>query len=361
MHRLGRQPQRRRAHCGKSSLLLSPDISRIKARIKQPNYQAFHPSSRYLLSGGHDNAICLWALPESLINPPSTKTPTQHPLVLTTPHFRSTALHTNFIDSLAFHADLILSRSAEEHRILLWKITNFSGWADPPPLTSQALQNDSHGLTRSAFVDVREGDEQGHGYQLLMQFATPDSGPFYMRFSLFSQAGQRPVLAFGNSVSKVFLWDLQRLEDGGVAAPFHSADNNALHIPGHKRGRKPLARQRESSTVSTTTTSTNNLAPPPPLPSSASNLSRTSSTPTTTNSTDDFSLPTGAASETSMEVRSGTRDRRYDVSDPFQGIKAHTSVTVPKVSFCARQCAWSDDGRWLVVVGDYGMVALFRR
>ena len=49
------------------------------------------------------------------------------------------------------------------------------------------------------------------------------------------------------------------------------------------------------------------------------------------------------------------------VGDPFHPIPAHKSAVVGKVTFATRQISWSRGGEWAVAVGDQGMVCLFRR
>ena len=53
--------------------------------------------------------------------------------------------------------------------------------------------------------------------------------------------------------------------------------------------------------------------------------------------------------------------QKYLVHDPFRPLLAHVEITIPKVTFAARQVAWSVGGEWMVVVGDQGMIAVFGR
>ena len=59
------------------------------------------------------------------------------------------------------------------------------------------------------------------------------------------------------------------------------------------------------------------------------------------------------------------KDRsRYNISNPFEEIKHHQKIEIPRVNFQGRQASWSADGRWLLVVGDSGidgLVAVFNR
>jgi len=157
---------------------------------------------------------------------------------------------------------------------------------------------DSEGETRSAFGNG--------GFQILFTFDCPSSEYFYMRFSLFLQPFKHPILAMGNSKSRILFWDLQNLEQGNGSA--RTAD-----VPAKIKG-KARALIREGSV--------------------ASNATGTSS---------------------------GTADSKSRYPTAFTHIKPHKSVTVPSVGFTERKVAWSVGGERCVVVGDYGMICTFRR
>ncbi|KAI9837390.1 MAG: hypothetical protein M1838_004836 [Thelocarpon superellum] len=101
-----------------------------------------------------------------------------------------------------FHGDLMLSKCARESMIVLWRIEGFSSTVSPPA-PDAAPSTYEPADTRSAF---------GGRYQRLLQFAMPNTGIFYMRFSLFGQPHQHPILAMGDESGKVLMWDLQKLE-----------------------------------------------------------------------------------------------------------------------------------------------------
>lgn len=305
---------------------------------------AFHSNGRYLLSGGLDCAVCLWTLPSL----PNSNPNTDQTTVLHYPHFSTHAVHSNFVDCVAFHHDLIISRSAEEHKIVLWMITNFSS-SRPSPSQTAAPATNVFRETRSAFS---QDDEPG--YQRLLQFDTPDSGPFYMRFGLLRQPDLHPILAFGNCVSKVFLWDLYRLEEG------HGAISESIRMPGPARGRKKHGSHTGSGSTPAYSSSNRETSIGGSSVNSASfttnsgaDLPSTSATSVTTTSLGALSLGNNPSPRVDR--------RKYQISDPWKELKAHAITTVPKVSFCARKAAWSVGGEWLVVVGDWGMVAIFER
>lgn len=141
------------------------------------------------------------------------------------------------------------------------------------------------------------------------------------------------MLVIGNESSKVYFWDLQRLEEWTEADDLEGSDGFKVPLVVKKKhaGGRPRIKQREPSVASTTTSGS-------------------------------FAAP---RSEDSVEVvadmtapKSG---KRYGVEDPFKRLQPHHTVVVPKVLFASRQAAWSVGGEWLVVVGDQGMMAVFHR
>ncbi|KAH0604483.1 uncharacterized protein H6S33_006860 [Morchella sextelata] len=157
---------------------------------------AFHASGRYLLSGGMDHIVNLWVLPAAM------PAGSDDPLVLHYPHFATSMVHSNYIDCLAWHGDVVLSKAAKESRIVLWSIQGFTSRVDPdawgaPPTTHEFRE------TRSVF---------GAGFERLVMFECRDTEPFFMRFGFFGARGLHPVLAMGSTLGRVNMWDLCRTE-----------------------------------------------------------------------------------------------------------------------------------------------------
>jgi polycomb protein EED len=177
----------------------------------------FHPNGKWLLSGGIDTAICLWAVPslEDLNRNGSSSTQRKEPMIVYYPHFFSKELHFNFVDSLAFFGDLIISRASKDqdakgnksNSILIWKIEGFD--SDDPPPASPPIP--VHGQqTRSSFPH-----ESGfRGFKRMLTLNMPDTDRFYHRFGLLHVPGLRPILAMGNQTSAYSFWDLQKLHEG---------------------------------------------------------------------------------------------------------------------------------------------------
>jgi polycomb protein EED len=138
-----------------------------------------------------------------------------------------------------------------------------------------------------------------------------------MRFSIFHEIGQHPVLVAGNQKSKAFFWDLQRVEESGTGeAAFQTG---LLSLPRH-------IREGSSSSLASSTIS--------------------------------------AGSGTTKTQRKKTKELPRDrgIADPFRSIRAHKIIEVPKyAAFPFRQFSWSRDGQWCVGVGDGGMINVFNR
>ena len=225
-----------------------------------------------------------------------------------------------YYSSLTFYNDLIISRCSNENMIVVWRIDEFDSSVEPP---ARAPTTHEFRPTRSAW---------GGGYQRLFQFDAPKTPPFYVRFSLFNAPMKRPMLAIGNNESKIYFWDLQTLEEwdeqNSQSDEFRDRGRKGTVKAKKRGGARPVPKQREASVASSTTTGQT------PLVSS------------------DPGLDSAPLSRAAM---------KYSLEDPFRKLSSHAESTVPRVSFAARQVAWSVGGEWMVVVGDQGMVALFAR
>lgn len=218
---------------------------------------------------------------------------------------------------MAFYDDLIISRCANECKIVVWRIEDFDSSEEPPP---RAPTTHEFRPTRSAW---------GGGYQVLFQLDAPKTVPFYVRFGLCTAPSKRPVLAIGNNESKVYFWDLQMLEEWNDRSANEEFRDRARGRGGRGRSRRGGGRAITKGLRDSTVTS-----------SSGQNT-----------------LPTEAMVETHLSKAA----QKYKVDDPFRLLSSHAETTVPRVSFAARQVAWSVGGEWAVVVGDQGMIALLAR
>lgn len=174
----------------------------------------FHPNGKWLLSGGIDTAVCLWAVPDLAdISRNGNARGSHEPTVIYYPHFFTKELHPNYVDCLAFYGDLIISRAARdptggsENEILIWKINGFDS-GDPapkePPIPVPGEQ------TRSSFAH----DPRFRGFQRVLTLDVPNTDRFYQRFGLLHSPAMRPILAMGTHKAEYRFWDLQSLVEG---------------------------------------------------------------------------------------------------------------------------------------------------
>jgi polycomb protein EED len=198
----------------------------------------------------------------------------------------------------------------------------------------------------------------------LLQFDVPGCEQFYMRFGLFSPLYtpiQHPVLAICNSRSKIFFWDLRRLEEYHA---FTDAEKNHDTAQGQTPPKRPtwlnpgrikkkdqLGRLRpEGSPVESTTTTS-------------------SSAHTASSDTVNLSASGSLEAETATNRRGW--DRKYFIGDPQQGLgsrreetrglEPHKTESILRYNITGRQVAWSPGGEWCVVVGSPNVIAIFQR
>lgn len=285
-----------------------------------------------------------------------------------------------------------MSKAAEEGKIVLWRITGFSSKL-PPPGPDRAPKTGEFKDTRNGFMapsfrpsngnDISTDQDERHvqepqrpPFERLLEFQVPDSNPFYMRFSLLTPSPSypdlHPVLAFGNHNSKIFFFDLTRLELGHDGRTTSLQDSEGFLGPDDRRGtKKGVARRLNSTTSSTWPThltghgggsiSSPGTGSPAPPSSPSSRRSSSIVTGVSSNPQDGGRANSTAATSLSASgVAAGpVEDRvKYKIDNPFEPIKAHQTLTVRSIYFTARQAAWSACGRWCVVVGETGNDAL---
>ncbi|KAK9471120.1 WD40 repeat-like protein [Dipodascopsis tothii] len=285
---------------------------------------AFHDSGRFLLSGGVDNSVKLWCLPDLA----TLAVDANHPVVLHWPHFSTSSVHSNYVDSVAFYGDLVLSRAAKEFKIVLWRISGFDSTADPAGFEqTRAPTNHDKRDTRSAF---------GDGFERLLQLSIPLTEPWYMRFARLAAPGQPPLLAMGNDRARVLLWNLAALEldaraarDALVAArarqPSDSDDADDDHARAPTRRKRGRKRRGDHHAA----------APRRPKRRSPDDCDD-----------DDDDVDDDPA-------------RRPALADPFAETRAHLVLAVPRCRKLIRGLAFSPAGEYLVGVGDGGLVAMW--
>lgn len=348
---------------------------------------AWHSSGTYLISGGQDHMVCIWTIPDlaptSLFfdvgeKPAKALRSSAETKVIHYPHFATSAIHSNYVDCVCFYGDLILSKAAEENKIVLWMVTGFDSRALTPSQEC-APGAGTFQETRSGFLPqsacTREPEITGSQEHLrasdiplfhrLLEFQVPFSELFYMRFSLLmptqTHPHLHPVLAIGNTKTKVFFWDLMGLEIGHDAGMTSPNDEDKFKRPDSKSKRKagePFSRRALEGYPASDVRSESPLA---------SSSRRSSSVITTANasspamsSLQEPEVSTTATSPALFDPPSVVpstlpRMNKYRINDPFIPVPAHYSHT-PNVNYhlSARQAAWSPCGRWCVIAGESG-------
>jgi polycomb protein EED len=138
---------------------------------------------------------------------------------------------------------------------------------------------------------------------------------------LFHELGRHPILVAGNEKSKVFFWDLQRLENSGTG-------EDGTHNTKIPDGLPRLV--REGSFASTSSSA--------------------------------VSGGPGASKGKKKKTKEKELPRDRGISDPFRSIKAHKIIEIPKYqAFTHRNFASSRDGQWIVGAGDCGFITVFNR
>ena len=338
---------------------------------------AWHQSGRYLISGGQDHMVCIWTVPD--LGPNSSFYDEQDArldnlsgskdvVVIYYPHFTTSMIHHNYVDCVSFYGNLILSKAAEEDKVVLWMVTGFDG-DDTPPSSDSAPTIEMSEDTRSGFLhsspqeaaNQRFNRRQTPLFTRLLQFQLSSSELFYMRFSLLLPSARypnlHPMLAVGNTKGKVYFWDLIALAKG--------TDDGVAKSGKPKERDDQRERGREQLMFSTAQAKCENMAYPQSATSRQTSTSRGSSMHATTTETSRSSVRRSTSQGKSTAATSPFLPAQPDISeshgshsaigDPFTPVPAHYSHTPKtKYPFLIRQAAWSPCGRWCVFAGESG-------
>jgi polycomb protein EED len=167
----------------------------------------------------------------------------------------------------------------------------------------------------------------------------------FMRFSLFPGGpNMNPVLAFCNMYSKVFFWDLSRLEF------YHDASKNVngadlkdnrpafLNVFQHRnRGGGLMARVQRGVSPTESSSSFN----------------------TGSSDVQDREKENKGKVDWDRSMKNWTK--KYEMDTPLVNIVAHKEEVVKGFTFTGRYITWSRDGQWCVVVGSSGVFAVLQR
>lgn len=308
---------------------------------------AWHDSGRYLVSGGFDNRICVWTIPDlspqsdfwNEISPAQAKRHGDTVRLIHFPHFMTSAIHKNTVDCVRFWGDLVFSKAAEECKIVCWRITGFNSNLSPPdailaPKASEHLDT-RNGFTRTMTTDTREVTKIStlpaytnlHPYQRLLEFHLPHSEPFFIRFEILKQSPQHPdihaVLSAGNTRSTLQFWDLEALDRGYDHATLTASSSGTRG--GRRGGHRGASRRGMAQIISKGSRSRVNVL---------SGLSRSESAPlTATSGTNSIAgsvtngTPSRPSSPTATTATTTTRS-----SPPFPVRSSSTDATSTNMS-----------------------------
>jgi hypothetical protein len=381
----------------------------------------WHGSGRYLVSGGFDNRVCVWTVPDLAphssfwdeISPKRVKRRAETVRTIYYPHFVSAAIHKRWVDCVQFYGDIVISKAADEHTIVLWTITGFNSHLEPPDPTL-APKVEEHLDTRNGFMREQVSDERGvhkivvkpalrqsPKYQRLLQLSAPHNDLFFCRFALLEPSVQYPdihaCIGIANIRSNAQFWDLNALEYG---YDYNTASTGRHGGPRKRGGRRrggyvasalsgrggsrsrlnqlALARRSESVSASASLSVDGHGTHSQSRTSAASSpglLSQTSSPPLRSTSTDATSLmsdplllggsavgPGSSAPGTtdangSLHAVEPPEDRvRFPLHNMHKALaRAHHTVNLRdffELEFVARGVAYSPDGRWCVIAGE---------
>ncbi|KAF4125298.1 polycomb protein EED [Geosmithia morbida] len=306
---------------------------------------SIHDTGRYAVSGGHDHRINFWVLPEF------PNEPVESPIQVHYPHFSTSAIHGGIVDCVAFYGDQILSKANRDNIIILWEIVGFSS-QDPIPSHDvaplpQIPQPNDYGasqFTRSAFIPATS-PRFPLQYDRRLQFHTPRCDEyFFLRFELYFQPGQHPILTFCNRTGEIFFWDLERVREYGNIM-------NALRSPSRDMT-KPI---RLPSWIGRIRPRVNSK----PRGASVGKGSRASSqTPEVEDRRNVYDI----ADLDPKDVADW--NAKYGVMDRDHALEPHYKVEVKfkkNTPFLGRQASWSPGGEWCTVAGSGNAVHMLKR
>lgn len=338
----------------------------------------WHSSGRYIITAGHDQKLCLWIVPDldpesnfwDTISKEHRKRSSDDVHVVHYPHFVSSAIHSEYIDKAVFFGDLVISKAALEHKIVLWQITGFSS-RQPVPDTDTAPKTNEYLDTRNGFIRKPDTAVTGESsitvqdqyrdkplYQRLLEFDTPACPSFYMRFGFLQPSATHPevhpTLVMGNVLSEIRFWDFERLilgHDGGLTEP-RSEKGTTLAKPAHSK--KGIAKK-----VSNTKDRMANIAwshsPSGPGSSDSSIHSASVVPPFAAQNRETSTEVTSLASDIRSSVEGPLPDRvKYALSDPHKKLTEHKKIKLPDMPGSTLRAAdWSPCGKWCLVVGEW--------
>lgn len=245
---------------------------------------------------------------------------------------------------------------------------------------------------------------------LTSRLSAPDTETHFMRFSIFRDISDppensHPILAIGSAYSKIYFWDLKRLEEyyhytasipayliatrpsPSYSTIFGLTSGSSTPNPSEpllttqpkrppflhpSRARGPRIKPTNANNTKAQNPSDGNnsfqlisshaLSRLREASPSASSIA-TSTTATDSNSHLSIPQPSNPPSTQTPTTRKDieTWDKKYAITDPLAKLLPHKEEVVKGLGFLGRQVAWSNGGEYCVVVGTMRASAVFQR
>ncbi|CAB4493179.1 unnamed protein product [Rhizophagus irregularis] len=171
-----------------------------------------HLSGDFFASSGMDRTVKIWSLctpvmknainssisrPSSSSRASSCCSSNETPLKVVTVHypiFSTAGVHDNFVDCIRWYGDLLLTRCANDARILLWK----------PDVKLEAFDNSN--VTTVVVGGPAVLSKRQSSFEIICEFEFMNCDLWFLRFGMSYDCR---MLATGNQAGKIYLWDVQ--------------------------------------------------------------------------------------------------------------------------------------------------------
>lgn len=240
---------------------------------------------------------------------------------------------------------------------MLWEIIGFSSEDPPPPDNIAPLphipqHNDGPDkqYTRSAFVPAVSA-QCPLQYDRRMQFHTPDCREyFFIRFQLYHQPNDHPILTCSNIEGDIFFWDLERIRAYNIFM-------TNLHDPlrdRRKRIQVPrwLLKHNQGNGNGKALCASSSKA--------VSDISSRSSQVTTDENVKEYVYDQSGLDPKLLQ----SWKSMYAVQDRDHPLEPHRKQETKMKGgrpFVGRQATWSPGGEWCVVAGSLNLAIVLRR
>ncbi|CAG8756857.1 6969_t:CDS:2, partial [Acaulospora morrowiae] len=179
-----------------------------------------HLSGDFLVSSGMDHSVKIWSLctpvikhtiessfkpkPLSRIQQQQIQTSTcckshghtSTPLFVHFPIFSTAQLHNNYVDCVRWYGDLLMSRCAADAKIIMWR----------PEV--ELVASDRSNVTTTIVGGPAVPSKQPTSFDIICEFEFDHCDIWFLRFGI---SQDYRLLATGNQIGQIFLWDLHEI------------------------------------------------------------------------------------------------------------------------------------------------------